>query len=308
MRDYGVYEHPTFFVVDENGEENLGRYDRRVNSEVVTDCFSGSVAGQRMVGETLYFLNTDGVDIDGFVMKPVGYEPGKRYPGILHIHGGPKMVFGPGFHHEMQLWAASGFFVCYCNPRGSCGKGNAFADLQGKYGEVDFRDLMEFTDEVLRRYPEIDADRMGVAGGSYGGFMTNWVIGHTDHFRCAVSQRSIANYVGDYLLSDIGYYYVPDQQLGTIWEHPENLWKASPLTYAYRVKTPTLFIHADKDYRCTLANGLEMFAALKLHGVESKLCMFYGENHGLSREGKPSNRISRLSEILHWMEGHLKEE
>ena len=308
MRDYGVYEHPTFFVVDENGEENLGRYDRRVNSEVVTDCFSGSVTGQRMVGETLYFLNTDGVDIDGFVMKPVGYEPGKRYPGILHIHGGPKMVFGPGFHHEMQLWAASGFFVCYCNPRGSCGKGNAFADLQGKYGEVDFQDLMEFTDEVLRRYPEIDADRMGVAGGSYGGFMTNWVIGHTDRFRCAVSQRSIANYVGDYLLSDIGYYYVPDQQLGTIWEHPERLWKASPLTYADRVKTPTLFIHADKDYRCTLANGLEMFAALKLHGVESKLCMFYGENHGLSREGKPSNRISRLSEILQWMEEHLKEE
>lgn len=308
MRDYGVYEHPTFFVVDENGEENLGRYDRRVNSEVVTDCFSGSVTGQRMVGETLYFLNTDGVDIDGFVMKPVGSEPGKRYPGILHIHGGPKMVFGPGFHHEMQFWAASGFFVCYCNPRGNCGKGNAFADLQGKYGEVDFRDLMEFTDEVLRRYPEIDADRMGVAGGSYGGFMTNWVIGHTDRFRCAVSQRSIANYVGDYLLSDIGYYYVPDQQLGTIWEHPERLWKASPLTYADRVKTPTLFIHADKDYRCTLANGLEMFAALKLHGVESKLCMFYGENHGLSREGKPSNRISRLSEILHWMEGHLKEE
>ena len=308
MRDYGVYEHPTFFVVDEKGEENLGRYDRRVNSEVVTDCFSGSVTGQRMVGETLYFLNTDGVDIDGFVMKPVGYEPGKRYPGILHIHGGPKMVFGPGFHHEMQLWVASGFFVCYCNPRGSCGKGNAFADLQGKYGEVDFRDLMEFTDEVLRRYPEIDADRMGVAGGSYGGFMTNWVIGHTDRFRCAVSQRSIANYVGDYLLSDIGYYYVPDQQLGTIWEHPERLWKASPLTYADRVKTPTLFIHADKDYRCTLANDLEMFAALKLHGVESKLCMFYGENHGLSREGKPSNRISRLSEILHWMEEHLKEE
>ena len=308
MRDYGVYEHPTFFVVDEKGEENLGRYDRRVNSEVVTDCFSGSVTGQRMVGETLYFLNTDGVDIDGFVMKPVGYEPGKRYPGILHIHGGPKMVFGPGFHHEMQLWAASGFFVCYCNPRGSCGKGNAFADLQGKYGEVDFRDLMEFTDEVLRRYPEIDADRMGVAGGSYGGFMTNWVIGHTDRFRCAVSQRSIANYVGDYLLSDIGYYYVPDQQLGTIWEHPERLWKASPLTYADRVKTPTLFIHADKDYRCTLANGLEMFAALKLHGVESKLCMFYGENHGLSREGKPSNRISRLSEILRWMDEHLKGE
>ena len=392
MKDYGVYEHPTFFVVDESGEEDLGRYDRRVNSEVVTDSFSGATTGQRMVGEALFFLNTDGVgaklcawdraggvrplfggddylidfatrdgetfalvaavglglpevylwkggglekltdfngpvladkdlsvperftftdsdgvEIDGFVMPPVGYEPGRKYPGVLHIHGGPKMVFGPGFHHEMQLWAASGYFVCYCNPRGSCGKGNAFADLQGKYGDVDFRDLMEFTDEALRRYPDLDRARMGVAGGSYGGFMTNWVIGHTGRFRCAVSQRSIANYMGDYLLSDIGYYYVPDQQLGTIWDHPERLWKASPLSYADRVSTPTLFIHSDKDYRCTLANGLEMFAALKLHGVESKLCMFYGEDHGLSREGKPSNRVSRMTEILGWLDGHLKE-
>lgn len=166
--------------------------------------------------------------------------------------------------------------------------------------------------EQANRYPHQfsggQRQRIGIARALAVEPMTNWVIGHTDRFRCAVSQRSIANYVGDYLLSDIGYYYVPDQQLGTIWEHPERLWKASPLTYADRVKTPTLFIHADKDYRCTLANGLEMFAALKLHGVESKLCMFYGENHGLSREGKPSNRISRLSEILRWMDEHLKEE
>ncbi|MCI9648225.1 S9 family peptidase [Oscillibacter sp.] len=392
MRDYGVYEHPTFFLTDGERTEDLGRYDRRVNSEVVTDCFDGRVTGQRMVDRDLYFLNTDGVgvqlcrwtretgvapimssddylidfdtrdgksfvfsaavgldlpevylwqggemrrlshlnsealkgrtlsvperfsfydrdgvEIDGFVLKPVDYHPGKTYPGVLHVHGGPKMVFGPGFHHEMQLWAARGYFVCYCNPRGSCGKGNAFADLQGKYGTVDFNDLMDFTDEAIRRYPDLDAGRIGVCGGSYGGFMTNWIIGHTDRFRCAVSQRSIANYVGDYLLSDIGYYYVPDQQLGTVWDHPERLWQASPLTYADRVKTPTLFIHSDRDYRCTLANGLEMFAALKLHGVESRLCMFYGESHGLSRTGKPSNRICRLEEILNWLDRHLKE-
>lgn len=392
MKDFGVYEHPTFFLADGGEIVDLGRYDRRVNSEVVTDSFDGRVTGQRMVDRALYFLNTDGVgvqlcrwtreegvvplrggddylidfdtrdgksfvlvaaaglglpevylwqedgmrrlthlndgvlegktlsvpeaftfrdrdgvEVDGFVLKPVGYRPGGSYPGILHIHGGPKMVFGPGFHHEMQLWAARGYFVCYCNPRGSCGKGNAFADLQGKYGTVDFNDLMDFTDEVIRRYPDLDAGRMGVCGGSYGGFMTNWVIGHTDRFRCAVSQRSIANYVGDYLLSDIGYYYVPDQQLGTVWDHPERLWEASPLTYADRVRTPTLFIHSDKDYRCTLANGLEMFAALKLHGVETRLCMFYGEDHGLSRTGKPSNRICRMEEILAWLDGHLKE-
>ena len=392
MKDYGVYEHPTFFLVDEAGETNLGRYDRRVNSEVVTDSFDGSVRGQKMVGDALYFLNTngvgtqlcrwtqaegvtslfttddylidfdtldgehfalvaaagldlpelylwqggalqrathfndqvsaqwhlsvpepftfldrDGVEIDGFVLKPAGYEPGVSYPGILHVHGGPKMVFGPGFHHEMQLWSARGYFVFYCNPRGSCGKGNAFADLQGKYGTVDFQDLMDFTDAVLDRYPDIDPSRIGVCGGSYGGFMTNWIIGHTDRFCCAVSQRSISNYLGDYLLSDIGYYYVPDQQRGTLWDHPERLWSASPLCYADQVKTPTLFIHSDKDYRCTLANGLEMFAALKLHGVETKLCMFYGEDHGLSRTGTPSNRICRMEEILAWLDRYLKE-
>ena len=246
-------------------------------------------------------------EVHGFILKPMGFESGKKYPVIFDIHGGPKTVYGPVFYHEMQYWASRGYFVIFCNPTGSDGRG-AFMDIRGKYGTVDFDDLMAFCDAALAKYPEMDADNLFETGGSYGGFMTNWVIGHTDRFRCAVSQRSIANYVGDYLLSDIGYYYVPDQQLGTIWEHPERLWKASPLTYADRVKTPTLFIHADKDYRCTLANGLEMFAALKLHGVESKLCMFYGENHGLSREGKPSNRISRLSEILHWMEEHLKEE
>ena len=246
-------------------------------------------------------------EVHGFILKPMDFEAGKKYPVIFDIHGGPKTVYGPVFYHEMQYWASSGYFVIFFNPTGSDGRG-AFMDIRGKYGTVDFYDLMAFCDAALAKYPEMDADNLFETGGSYGGFMTNWVIGHTDRFRCAVSQRSIANYVGDYLLSDIGYYYVPDQQLGTIWEHPERLWKASPLTYADRVKTPTLFIHADKDYRCTLANGLEMFAALKLHGVESKLCMFYGENHGLSREGKPSNRISRLSEILHWMEEHLKEE
>lgn len=258
--------------------------------------------------EKYTFTAKDGYTLTGWVMKPVGYEPGKKYPAILNIHGGPRTVFGSVFHHEMQVWASAGYFVFYTNPRGSDGFGTEFGDINGKYGTVDYENLMDFTDFVLDHEPDIDRDRVGVTGGSYGGFMTNWVIGHTDRFRCAVSQRSIANYVGDYLLSDIGYYYVPDQQLGTIWDHPERLWKASPLTYADRVKTPTLFIHADKDYRCTLANGLEMFAALKLHGVESKLCMFYGENHGLSREGKPSNRISRLSEILGWMEEHLKTE
>ena len=270
-----------------------------LNEEVLKD---------RLIGEPepVCFRNSDGVEIDGFVLKPAGYDPALRYPAILHIHGGPKMVFSTVFHHEMQVWAAEGYFVCYCNPRGSCGKGNEFAELRGRLGTVDYRDLMEFTDECLRRFPAIDAARVGVCGGSYGGFMTNWIIGHTDRFRCAVSQRSISDYRTDYLLSDIGYWFVPDQHRGTLWEHEEGLWNDSPLKYAPQVKTPTLFIHSDLDYRCPMTNGLEMFAALKLHGAETKLCLFHGEGHGLSRTGSPRNRICRMEEILAWLDAHLK--
>jgi len=392
MKDYGVYEHPTFLFLDRAGVHPLLHYDRRVTDALVTDSYAGHRREQCVSGKTLYFLNTDGTDghlctfsateeirtliggsisildfsvwngeilyvafaglqlpevylwkngaaarithlhdaflaerqlscpehftfrdhdnveIDGFVLKPLEYDPARRYPAILHIHGGPKMVFSSVFHHEMQLWAAEGYFVCFCNPRGSCGKGNAFAELRGQLGSMDYQDLMEFTDECLHRYPAIDTDRFAVCGGSYGGFMTNWIIGHTNRFRCAVSQRSIADYRIDYLLSDIGYWFVPDQHLATLWKHEARLWDDSPLRYAPQVTTPTLFIHSDQDFRCPLANGLEMFAALKLHGVETKLCMFYGENHDLSRTGTPRNRICRMEQILMWFNAHLKEE
>ena len=246
-------------------------------------------------------------EVHGFILKPMGFEAGKKYPVIFDIHGGPKTVYGPVFYHEMQYWASRGYFVIFCNPTGSDGRG-AFMDIRGKYGTVDFDDLMAFCDAALAKYPEMDADNLFETGGSYGGFMTNWIIGHTDRFAAACSQRSFANMINFEYLSDIGLTNIRSEHMGSAEENVEALWNESPLKYAPRCKTPTLFIHADKDYRCTLANGLEMFAALKLHGVESKLCMFYGENHGLSREGKPSNRISRLSEILGWMEEHLKTE
>src|SRR5699024_11134194 len=130
-----------------------------------------------------------------WVMEPVGYEPGKKYPAILHIHGGPRTAFGSVFHNEMQLWASQGYFVLFCNPRGGDGRGMAFADLLDKYGDVDYKNLMEFTDECLKQYPDIDTGNVGVTGGSYGGFMTNWIIGHTDRFKASASQRSIANWI-----------------------------------------------------------------------------------------------------------------
>lgn len=247
-----------------------------------------------------------GVIIDGWVIKPVDFDENKKYPAIFDIHGGPKTVYGTVFFHEMQYFASEGYAVFFCNPRGSDGKGNEFADIRGKYGTIDYDDLMIFADEVLKKCSYIDAERIGVTGGSYGGFMTNWIIGHTDRFKAAASQRSISNWISKFCTTDIGYFFVEDQNLATPWGDHEKLWQHSPLKYADRVKTPTLFLHSEEDYRCWLAEGIQMFTALKYHGVESRLCMFRGENHELSRSGKPKHRLRRLEEIIGWFNKYLK--
>lgn len=256
--------------------------------------------------EHLSFETEPGITIDGWVLKPVDYAVGQRYPAILNIHGGPKTVYGTVFVHEMQYWANQGYFVFFCNPRGSDGKGNAFADIRGKYGTIDYADLMRFTDVVLERYPEIDPERVGVTGGSYGGFMTNWIIGHTQRFRAAASQRSISNWISMGYTTDIGYFFMPDQIGATPWSDLDKVWEHSPLKYADRVKTPTLFIHSDADYRCWVPEALQMFTALKYHGVEARVCLFKGENHDLSRTGKPKARLRRLEEITAWFDRFLK--
>lgn len=252
-------------------------------------------------------LTNDGTMIDGFVMKPIGFNPSSTYPCILDIHGGPKCAYGDIFFHEMQVWAAKGYFVIFCNPRGGDGRGNEFGDIRGKYGTIDYDDLMAFTDAAINAFPQIDSSRMGVTGGSYGGFMTNWIIGHTDRFKAAASQRSISNWISMANTTDIGYYFSEDQNGGaTAWNDVDRLWFHSPLKYADKVKTPTLFIHSDNDYRCWMAEGLQMFTALKIHGVEARMCLFHGETHELSRSGKPLHRIRRLNEMTNWFEYHLK--
>ncbi len=151
----------------------------------------------------------------------------------------------------------------------------------------------------------IDDTRLGVTGGSYGGYMTNWMITQTHRFKAAVSQRGISNWVSKFGGCDIGYYYVEDQHLGTPWKDMENLWKESPMKYVDKAKTPILFIHSTEDFRCELNQAFQMFTALKVLGVESRLCVFKGENHELSRSGKPRNRLARLREIAAWFETHL---
>ncbi|SCG82920.1 peptidase S9 prolyl oligopeptidase [Proteiniborus sp. DW1] len=270
--------------------------------------FNAWVLEERKVSkpERLTFTVGDNITIEGWVLKPVDYREEEKYPAILDIHGGPKTAYGEVFYHEMQYWANEGYVVFFCNPRGSDGRGNEFADIRGKYGTIDYDDIMKFTDLVLEKYPCIDEKRIGVTGGSYGGFMTNWIIGHTNRFKAAASQRSISNWISKFATTDIGYYFVEDQNAATPWSDYEKLWFHSPMKYAGRVTTPTLFIHSEEDYRCWLTEGIQMFTALKYHGVESRLCMFRGENHELSRSGKPKHRIRRLEEITNWFNKYLK--
>lgn len=256
--------------------------------------------------EKLSFIVEDGTTIEGWVLKPVDYKEGEKYPAILDIHGGPKTVYGEVFYHEMQYWANEGYVVFFCNPRGSDGRNNKFADIRGKYGTIDYDDIMKFTDLVLEKYSCIDKDKVGVTGGSYGGFMTNWIIGHTNRFKAAVSQRSIANWISKFGTTDIGYYFVDDQNGATPWSDFEKLWYHSPMKYADKVTTPTLFIHSEEDYRCWQAEGIQMFTSLKYNGVDSRFCLFRGENHELSRSGKPKHRIRRLEEMTNWFNKYLK--
>ena len=245
-----------------------------------------------------------GHDVHGFVLRPLGYDPAKKYPVILDIHGGPKTVYGPVYYHEMQYWAGHGYFVIFCNPTGSDGRGDAFADIRGKYGTVDYEDIMAFTDKALASYPAMDETRLFETGGSYGGFMTNWIVGHTDRFRACATQRSISNWFSFCGVSDIGPMFTKDQNACDPWDDPEKLWSFSPMKYLDKCKTPLLLIHSLEDYRCPVDQGYQMFSSLIAHGVEARLVLFRGENHDLSRTGKPKHRVKRLSEITAWFDGH----
>lgn len=252
------------------------------------------------------YLDVNGKEQLGWVLLPKDYQKGQKYPAILDVHGGPLATYPRVFFHEMQLWASRGYFVFFCNIHGSAGQDNEYGDVRGKYGTIDYDDLMNFTDKVLATYPDIDQARLGITGGSYGGFMTNWVIGHTNRFKAAASQRSIANWLSFEHVSDISPYFVNDQVAGSSDNDLEKLWEQSPLKYVANVETPTLFINSDEDYRCPISEGTQMFHALLSHGVEARMCVFHGENHELSRSGQPKHRIRRLNEITDWFDKHLK--
>ena len=254
--------------------------------------------------EHVSFKASDGESVEGWVVLP---DTGSKVPGVLYVHGGPKTAFGHSYMHEFQAFAGAGYAVVYFNPRGSDGYSEKFADIRGKYGTRDFDDLMEGLDYVLKKFPQIDGDRMAIAGGSYGGFMTNWVVGHTTRFKAAVTDRSIASWISFHGTSDIGPYFTRDQVGGDPWNSEEKLLNDSPLRYVTRVETPLMLVHSMEDYRCWMVEGLEFFTALKSLGKEAELVLFPGENHDLSRVGGPKHRVARLAHYIRWFDTHLKQ-
>ncbi|AGT31287.1 peptidase [Geobacillus subterraneus] len=257
--------------------------------------------------EPFTYQSTDGSDIQGWVMKPPGLGGGEKAPLIVEIHGGPHTMYGFTFFHEFQLLASSGYAVLFTNPRGSHGYGQPFVNaVRGDYGGMDYEDIMAGVDAAIKQFAFIDETRLGVTGGSYGGFMTNWIVGHTDRFRAAVTQRSISNWLSFAGVSDIGYFFTKWEVGCDVWEDAERLWHHSPLKYVQHVRTPLLILHSEHDYRCPIEQAEQLFIALKQLGRETKLVRFPDANHDLSRTGNPALRLERLRQIVGWFDHYLK--
>lgn len=246
----------------------------------------------------------DRVDVEGWLIKPPGFDPSKKYPLVLEIHGGPHTAYGYSFYHEFQTLAGQGQIVLYTNPRGSVGYSKYFQSaIHNDWGNHDYNDIMAVLDEVIKQ-GYVDETCLGVTGGSYGGFMTNWIIGHTDRFKAALTQRCVSNMVTMYTLSDISFGFVESEFEGDIWTNPL-IWERSPMAHANRVKTPLLMLHSEADFRCPIEQAEEFYFALKRHGVDVELVRTPDEDHNLSRSGSPDHRIGRLRRIKEWFQKRL---
>ncbi|MCZ2257274.1 S9 family peptidase [Sporosarcina sp. G11-34] len=243
--------------------------------------------------------------VHGWLMKPAGYEAGQKYPLVINIHGGPFAMYANTFTHEMQLLAAQGYGVLYVNPRGSHGYSQEFVNaVRGDYGGADYEDLMAGLDYAIAENDWIDTDRLGVIGGSYGGFMTNWIVSHTNRFKAAVTQRSISNWISFFGVSDVGYYF-NDWQHGADMNDVDKLWDISPLKYAKDIETPLLIIHSEDDYRCPIEQAEQLYITLKSMKKETEFVRIPNSDHNLTRSGLPNLRVASLNEITNWLAKYL---
>ncbi|HZS25355.1 MAG TPA: S9 family peptidase [Gaiellaceae bacterium] len=254
----------------------------------------------------------DGYEVDAWLVRPPDLEPGRTYPTLLTIHGGPFTQYGTGFFDEFQVYAGGGYVVLYANPRGGSGyseeHGRAIrgpvGDAGPGWGSVDYDDLMAVVDTALERFDFIDADRLGVLGGSYGGYMTSWIVGHTNRFKAAISERGVNNLISMFGSSDL--FWVFERQFGgPMWENVEAHLERSPATYAKQIETPVLVLHSEQDLRCSIEQGEHLFNLLHLLGKDVEMVRFPGESHELSRSGSPRHRVQRFEVILEWFGRYL---
>ena len=256
-------------------------------------------------------VSEDGSEVEAWVMRPFGFDPSRRYPVLLNIHGGPFSQYGNTFFDEFQVYAAAGYVVLYSNPRGSSGYSEEWGrairgpvDDGPGWGTVDYEDLTAVVDEALQRFDFCDSERLGVLGGSYGGYMTSWIVSHTDRFRAACSERAVNNFVLEGGSSDIS--HATKSFVGAHWfEAPEAYLKLSPSSYATNITTPVLILHSEDDLRCPVGNAEDLFTILRILRREVELVRFPAESHELTRSGSPLHRQMRFELILEFFERHL---
>ena len=249
----------------------------------------------------------DGKKIQTWVLPPYGLDPKSdaKYPLVVQIHGGPHAMYGYALFHEMQVMASRGYGVVFCNPRGSSGYGEEFTGVtRGTWGESDMPDVIAAV-EAATELPWVDSDRLGITGGSYGGYLTNWIIGHDTRFKAAVTQRCVSNFHSFVGTSDIGYDFGVYEFDGTPWSDAEKLLKHSPISYVENIETPLLILHAEHDLRCPIEQAEQMFTALRYLGKEVAFVRMPDESHDLSRSGTPSRRVARLQRLIGWFDNHL---
>lgn len=255
--------------------------------------------------EPFRVTSADGTEVHGWVLKPPAFDPATKYPLLLEIHGGPFGMYGEALMHEFQVLAARGYVVLYTNPRGSAGYGDAFAGaLYRGWGKHDMPDLMAAVDWAIGQ-GYVDPARLGILGGSYGGFMTNWVIGHTDRFKAAVTQRCLSDMYSTYGTDDI-YFAGAEETIGADpWDDPDIYWELSPITYVDQIEAAVLIEHQEQDMRCPIGQAQQLFTALKRRGKTVEMMLYPDESHGMSRTGQPKHRIVRLNAILDWFDRYL---
>jgi dipeptidyl aminopeptidase/acylaminoacyl peptidase len=287
--------------LNETGHSAGPKHLTEVNGEWLTDRTLGEV-------EDFWSESADGTLVHAWVIKPPDFESGAQYPLILSIHGGPHVMWSrhePTMWHEWQVQAAQGYVVLACNPRGSDGYGQAFrAAARDRWGEADLPDLMAGLEKVLAQ-GTIDPERLAVTGGSYGGFMTSWIIGHSQRFKAAVAQRGVYDLTTFYSTSDIPQLIEWEFSV-TPWENPEHLWKTSPLAYVENIRTPLLLIHSENDFRVPIATAEGLFVALRRLKRKVEMVRYPRDGHELSRSGEPKHRVDRLERIMDWFDAHVK--